>query len=61
MKNKIAQKIKEKLELYGFQEDELTSEEMLELRQEAQAELNGYIILDGVLFHNPKYKNKIEH
>lgn len=55
MENRIAEKVKEKLELYGFTE-ELTSEEMEALRGEVKAELDGYIVLDGVLFNKERYK-----
>ena len=56
MENRIAEKVKEKLELYGFTEEELTSEEMETLRGEIKAELDGHIVLDGVLFNKERYK-----
>lgn len=62
MKNKIDETIKEKLEFYGLTEEDLTAEEMEELREEVETELEGGMILDGVLF-NPEIlyrKSKIK-
>ncbi len=51
----IEKKIKEKLDEYGFIESDLTPSELKELRGEVEDELNGYTILDGVLFSIPIY------
>ena len=52
----IEKKIKEKLDEYGFVESDLTSSELEELKAEAESELNGGIVLDGVLFHIPYFE-----
>lgn len=55
-KKAIEKKIKEKLDEYGFVESDLTPSELKELKEEAEAELNGCIILDGVLFNIPYFE-----
>ncbi len=52
----IEKKIKEKLDEYGFMESDLTQAELEELKDEVEAELKGYTVLDGVLFHIPYYE-----
>jgi hypothetical protein len=56
MENKIEQKIKEKLEFFGYKEEDLTHEEMEALREEVKNELDGFIVLDGVLFSKIRYR-----
>ena len=46
----------QKLDEYGFVESDLTSSELEELKAEAESELNGGIVLDGVLFHIPYFE-----
>lgn len=55
-KSIIERKIKEKLDEYGFMESDLTPSELKELRGEVEDELNGYTILDGVLFNIPYFE-----
>lgn len=55
-KSVVKKKIKEKLQEYGFIESDLTSSELEELKEEVEAELKGYTILDGVLFNIPSYE-----
>lgn len=52
----IEKKIKEKLDEYGFMESDLTQAELEKLKDEVEAELKGYTVLDGVLFHIPYYE-----
>lgn len=56
----IEKKIKEKLDEYGFIESDLTPSELKELRGEVEDELNGYTILDGVLFNIPYFERIAE-
>lgn len=44
------EKIKKELEAYGLSLDDLTSEELEELKREIKAREEGHIVLDGVLF-----------
>lgn len=44
------EKIKKELEAYGLTLDDLTSEELEELKREIKAKEEGNTILDGVLF-----------
>ena len=53
--NKLMQ---EKLKSFDFTEEDLTQEELSELRDEVIAELNGEMVLDGVLFSIPLYGRK---
>lgn len=55
-KTVIEKKVKEKLDEYGFVESDLTPSELKELKEEVEAELNGYIVLDGVLFNIPYFE-----
>ncbi len=55
-KEVIEKKIKEKLDEYGFVENDLTPSELEELKSEVETELNGGIVLDGVLFHIPYFE-----
>lgn len=55
---KIAKLMKSKLDSYGFTEDDLTQEELSQLKEEVEAELKGSIIMDGVLFSIPRYRQK---
>jgi hypothetical protein len=52
-KNKIDKAVARKLKSYGYSAEDLTEEEMKELREECEIELGGGIVLDGVLF-NPE-------
>lgn len=52
----IESKITEKLKQYGFSVGDLTEEELAALRDEIEAEAQGVIILDGVLFHKDIYR-----
>ena len=54
-KEVIEKKIKEKLDEYGVVENDLTPSELEELKSEVETELNGGIVLDGVLFHIPYF------
>lgn len=49
-------KIKEKLDEYGFIESDLTPSELEELKEEVKSELEGYTVLDGVLFNIPYFE-----
>lgn len=49
-------KIKEKLDEYGFIESDLTPSELEELKEEVRSELEGYTVLDGVLFNIPYFE-----
>lgn len=51
---KIAKLMKSELDSYGFTEDDLTQEELYQLKEEVEAELKGSIIMDGVLFSIPR-------
>ena len=42
---KIAKLMKSKLDSYGFTEDDLTQEELSQLKEEVEAELKGSIIM----------------
>lgn len=53
--NKIQKRIQKELESNGFTEDDLTPEEMAELRNEVEAKMEGALILDGVLFYKNRY------
>lgn len=52
----MEQKIQEKLQEYGFTLEDLTTEELEQLKMEIEQERKGYVILDGVLAHKPRYK-----
>lgn len=52
----VEKKIKEKLDEYGFLESDLTPSELEELKEEVEAELKGYTVLDGVLFNIPYFE-----
>lgn len=54
----IKAKMKAKLDSYGFMEDDLTQEELSQLKEEVEAELKGSIIMDGVLFSIPRFRQK---
>ena len=54
----IKKLMQEKLKSYDFTEDDLTQDELSELREEVVAELNGKTVLDGVLFSIPLYSKK---
>lgn len=51
-------KINSKLEEYGLTAEDLTQEEMTQLRQEIEAEERGETILDGVLDNPSLYYRK---
>ena len=53
--NKIQERIQKELESNGFTEDDLTPEEMAELRSEVEAKMNGETVFDGVLFYKNRY------
>lgn len=55
-KTLMENKIKEKLDEYGFIESDLTPSELEELKEEVKSELEGYTVLDGVLFNIPYYE-----
>ena len=44
------EKIKKELDVYGLSLDDLTKEELEELKSEIKAKEEGQIVLDGVLF-----------
>lgn len=44
------EKIKKELEMYGLSLDDLTCEELEELKMEIKAREEGHTVLDGVLF-----------
>lgn len=44
------EKIKKELDAYGLSLDDLTKEELEELKSEIKAKEEGHIVLDGVLF-----------
>lgn len=48
--------IKEKLDEYGLTAEDLTAEQLKELRQEVQVELAGVIVLDSVLDSVPLFR-----
>ena len=52
-KTKIEAAMAEKLEEYDLTAEDLTEDEIKQLREEVECELNGGFVLDGVLF-NPK-------
>ena len=54
--NIIKRKMEEKIESFGFSKNDLTQEEWSELEDEIKAELDGAIILDGVLTSIPPYR-----
>lgn len=49
------EKIKEELDTYGLSIEDLTEEELEELKREIMAKEEGHSILDGVLFSIPLY------
>lgn len=51
----MEEKIKEKLEKYGFDLEDMTENELEELKKEIEMESKGYFILDGVLSQKPLY------
>ena len=51
----MEEKIKEKLDEYGFLLEDLTENELEELKNEIDMESKGYVILDGVLSQKPLY------
>ena len=55
-KTLMENKIKEKLDEYGFIESDLTPSELEELKEEVRSELEGYTVLDGVLFNIPYFE-----
>lgn len=55
-KTLMENKIKEKLDEYGFIESDLTPSELEELKEEVKSELEGYTVLDGVLFNIPYFE-----
>lgn len=52
----MEQKIQEKLQEYGFTLEDLTTEELEQLKSEIEFEEKGGVILDGVLANKPRYK-----
>lgn len=52
----MEQKIQEKLQEYGFTLEDLTTEELEQLKAEIEFEKKGGIILDGVLANKPLYR-----
>ena len=53
--DEIQKEIQIELESKGFVTEDLTQEEMAELRKEVEAKLDGALILDGVLFYKDRY------
>lgn len=53
----MEEKIKEKLNEYGFLLGDLTENELEELKKEIEMESKGYVILDGVLSQKPLYRH----
>ncbi len=51
----------EKLAANGFADSDLTAAERKALLQEVRAELNGSIVIDGVLDNKPRYSIKENH
>lgn len=49
-------RIKEKLDEFGFTIEQLTTEELEQLKAEIEFEKKGGVILDGVLANKPRYK-----
>lgn len=56
MNNMEDKLIKEKLDEYGLTAEDLTAEQLKELRQEVQVELAGVIVLDSVLDSVPLFR-----
>lgn len=52
------EKIKKELDAYGLSIEDLTEEEMEELKLEIKAEEEGQSFLDGVLFSIDRYRIK---
>lgn len=52
----MEKRINEKLQEYGFTLEDLTAEELEQLKAEIEFEEKGGVILDGVLAHKPRYK-----
>lgn len=52
------EKIKKELDAYGLSIDDLTEEEMEELKLEIKAKEEGQSFLDGVLFSIDRYRVK---
>lgn len=52
----MEQRINEKLQEYGFTLEDLTAEELEQLKVEIEQEQKGYVVLDGVLANKPLYR-----
>ena len=51
----IQEQINKELQHYGFTEEDLTPDEMAQLKEEIQVKLQGGFVLDGVLFNKNRY------
>ena len=51
----IQEQINKELQHYGFTKEDLTADEMAQLKEEIQIKLQGGFVLDGVLFNKNKY------
>lgn len=58
LSNEMEEKIKKELAEYGFSMDDLTKEELVELKLEIRLKEEGHVVLDGVLFSKPMYFKK---
>ena len=58
LSNEMEEKIKKELAEYGFSMDDLTKDELEELKQEIRLKEEGHAVLDGVLFSKPMYFKK---
>lgn len=56
---KIEERIKEKLDEYGFKSSDLTLEELNELKEEIEAEQRGEIVIDGVLASMTPFRKRL--
>lgn len=52
----MEEKINKKLQEYGLTLEDLTTEELEQLKVEFEFEEKGGVILDGVLANKPRYK-----
>lgn len=54
----MERKVREELNVYGLTTEDITTEELEQLREEIEAKSKGMHILDGVLAFIPPYRNK---
>jgi hypothetical protein len=51
----LQEEINKELQHYGFTEEDLTPDEMAQLKEEIKIRLQGGFVLDGVLFYKNRY------